>query len=68
MKQAIGRGPPVHLILREVSTIDENGCGLLGRLAANGVCLSAYGVYSSYVIEEAGKFATKALPAPAPWY
>ena len=34
VKQAIGRGQPVHLFLRDVSGIDATGRALLGRLAA----------------------------------
>jgi hypothetical protein len=50
VKQAIAKGRPVRLFLREVSAIDESGKGLLARLAANGVHLSANGVYSSYIV------------------
>jgi hypothetical protein len=42
----------VHLFLRDVSNIDEQGCALLSRLAAKGVELSASGVYSSYLVAE----------------
>jgi hypothetical protein len=52
VKEAIGQGRPVHLFLRDVSSIDEGGRVLLGRLAAEGVRLSATGVYSSYVVSE----------------
>ena len=52
VKQAIGQGKPVHLFLRDVSSIDESGRLLLGRLAARGVQLSATGVYSSYIVSE----------------
>ena len=48
--QAIDQGRPVHLILREVPNIDERGRALLCRLAAQGVRLSAAGIYSSYVV------------------
>jgi hypothetical protein len=54
VQQAIGQGRPVHLFLRDVSSIDEGGRMLLGRLAAEGVELSATGVYSSYVVSEIG--------------
>ena len=57
VKQAIGRGRPVHLFLRDVSSIDESGRGLLGRLAASGVHLSANGVYSSYIVAEISRSA-----------
>jgi hypothetical protein len=49
--QAILRKKPVHLFLRDVSTIDEAGRALLRRLAAKGVGLKAAGLYSSYVVE-----------------
>jgi hypothetical protein len=42
----------VHLFLRDVSHIDETGHSLLSRLAAEGVELSAAGIYSSYVINQ----------------
>jgi hypothetical protein len=42
----------VHLFLRSVSHIDEMGHALLSRLAAQGVQLSATGLYSSHVVAE----------------
>ena len=42
----------VHLFLRNISHIDETGHSLLSRLAAQGVELSAAGLYSSYVINQ----------------
>lgn len=42
----------VHLFLRDISHIDETGHSLLARLAAQGVELSAVGLYSSYVINQ----------------
>ena len=42
----------VHLFLRNVSHIDEMGHALLSRLAAQGVKLSATGLYSSHVVAE----------------
>jgi len=50
--QAMDQGRPVHLFLRDVSVIDENGRTLLSRLASKGIELSASGVYSSYVVAE----------------
>jgi hypothetical protein len=50
--EAIGERKPVHLFLRNVSHIDEQGRTLLTHLAAKGVQLSAAGVYSSYIVEE----------------
>jgi hypothetical protein len=42
----------VHLYLRNVSNIDEKGHALLSRLAAQGVELSATGLYSSHVVSQ----------------
>jgi hypothetical protein len=42
----------VHLFLRNISHIDETGHSMLSRLAAQGVELSASGLYSSYVINQ----------------
>ena len=42
----------VHLLLRNVSHIDEMGHALLSRLAAQGVELSAAGLYSSHVVTQ----------------
>lgn len=50
--EAVGQKRPVHLFLRNVSNIDEEGRTLLCRAAAKGVALSASGVYSSYVVAE----------------
>lgn len=52
VKQAIGSGGAVHLFLRDVSTIDEHGRALLGRVAEDGVLLSATGIYSSYIVSQ----------------
>lgn len=49
--QAIAKGKPVQLFLRDVSTIDEGGRALLCRLAAKGVNLRAAGIYSSYIVQ-----------------
>lgn len=48
--QAIARGKPVQLFLRDVSAIDESGRALLRRLAARGIGLQATGIYSSYIV------------------
>ena len=50
--EAIDRGRPVHLYLRDVSHIDDRGRSLLSRLASKGVLLRASGVYSSYIVDE----------------
>jgi hypothetical protein len=42
----------VHLFLRNVSNIDEKGHALLSRLVAQGVELSAAGLYSSHVVTQ----------------
>ena len=60
VSQAIGDGRPILLFLRDVSSIDENGRGLLSRLAAQGVRLSAAGVYSSFVVTEISRSAAQA--------
>jgi len=51
-KQAISKGKPVRLYLRDVSTIDGRGRTLLLELAQKGVCLKASGLYSSYILDE----------------
>jgi len=50
--EAIAKGKPVRVYLRDVSTIDERGRTLLRELARKGVGLKAAGIYSSYVVEE----------------
>ena len=50
--QAISKGKPVRVYLREVSTIDEKGRTLLRELARQGVRLKATGIYSSYIVDE----------------
>ena len=50
--QALSRGKPVLLHLRQVSTIDERGRTMLRRLAAEGVELTANGIYSAYIVDE----------------
>lgn len=50
--QALSQGKPVRLFLRAVSAIDERGRAVLQRLAANGVALSAKGIYSAYLVQE----------------
>ena len=50
--QAIGQKRPVHLFLRDVGQMDEQGRTLLRHLAARGVELSASGLYTSYVVAE----------------
>lgn len=50
--QALAKGKPVRLYLRDVSAIDERGRTMLRHLAAEGVDLTANGVYSSYIVDE----------------
>ena len=56
-KQALAQKRPIHLVLRDVSGIDESGCALLGCLVAKGVRLRAAGVYSSAVVAKINRFA-----------
>ena len=64
-KQAISKGKPVRLYLRDVSMIDERGRTLLRDLVKTGVGLKASGVYSSYVVDEI-QSAHPGKPPPAP--
>ena len=50
-EQALLEGRTVDLVLNDVTTIDEAGYALLHRLAGRGVCLSANGLYNSYLTE-----------------
>lgn len=50
--QALSRGIPVRLHLRDVSSIDECGRTMLRWLTSKGVDLAANGVYSSYIVAE----------------
>jgi len=52
IRRAIEKRKDVHLFLRDVCHIDETGHSLLARLAAQGVRLSARGLYSSYVVSQ----------------
>jgi ABC-type transporter Mla MlaB component len=52
--QADPNQKPVYLFLRDVTTVDQSGITLLGRLARKGVHLLARGVYTSYLIEAVG--------------
>ena len=49
--QAESSGKPVHLFLRDVTTVDRAGQRLLSRLASIGVSLEARGVYTSYLVQ-----------------
>ena len=50
--EALTKGRPVRLHLRDVSAIDERGRTMLRHLAAEGVDLTANGIYSSYIVDE----------------
>jgi hypothetical protein len=52
IRKSMERYNDVHLFLRNVSHIDEMGQALLSRLAAQGVKLSATGLYSSHVVTQ----------------
>ena len=55
VRRAMARTKQIRLFLRNVVHIDEPGRSLLSRLAAQGVELSASGIYSSYVVGNIGK-------------
>jgi ABC-type transporter Mla MlaB component len=52
IRESMEQSNGVHLFLRNVSHIDEMGRVLLFRLAAQGVELSAAGLYSSHVVTQ----------------
>jgi len=52
IRQAKEQDRRVRVFLRSVHSIDKAGHALLSRFAAEGVELSATGVYSSYVVDE----------------
>jgi hypothetical protein len=58
--QALKDGKAVHLIL-DVTTIDESGRALLGRLAARGVRMFAKGIYHSYLVDTIRRAASRDL-------
>jgi hypothetical protein len=47
--QAVSKGKPVDLFLRDVTTVDQAGRALLRRLAGKGIRLICNGVYTSYL-------------------
>jgi len=49
--QALLKGRPVRIYLRDVASIDERGRTLLRRLAGRGIDLAAEGVYTSYIVD-----------------
>jgi ribosomal protein S13 len=50
-KEAISLKKRVHVFLRDVSTVDEDGRNLLSRLVASGCRLHASGTYNSYIVQ-----------------
>jgi hypothetical protein len=50
--EALSKGRPLRLHLREVSMIDDSGRAMLRLLAAKGVDLTADGIFSSYIVDE----------------
>ena len=50
--EQLSAGKPVHLFLRDVTTVDQAGRALLERLAAKGVRLRATGIYNSYIVRQ----------------
>jgi ABC-type transporter Mla MlaB component len=50
--EQLSAGKPVHLFLRDVTTVDQAGRALLERLAAKGVRLRAQGIYNSFIVRE----------------
>jgi hypothetical protein len=52
IRKSMEQHKAVDLFLRNVSHIDEAGHALLSRLAAQGVELSAAGLYSSHVVTQ----------------
>ncbi|MGE5644603.1 MAG: hypothetical protein ACM336_02305 [Acidobacteriota bacterium] len=53
--QALTRGAPVDLFLRDVAAVDPSGREMLCRMASRGVHLLASGVYTSYLVRELSK-------------
>ncbi len=49
--QARSKGKPVHVVLRDVSAVDQAGQTLLMRLATEGIRVVGSGVYTSYLVE-----------------
>ena len=49
--EALSKGKPVSLYLRDVAAIDDAGRSMLQDLAARGIDLTAKGIYSSYIVD-----------------
>lgn len=63
--QAILKGGPVDVFLRDVTTIDESGRALLSRLAAHGIRLLANGIYTSYIVRAVMLAGTQGSVSPS---
>lgn len=61
--EALADGKEIDLVLRDVRSVDEAGCGLLRRLAAKGVHLIGNGVYTSYLVQSLRPADAKSLEA-----
>jgi hypothetical protein len=48
--QALLKGGPVDVFLRDVATIDQSGHAILSRLPAYGIRLLANGICTSYIV------------------
>jgi hypothetical protein len=57
--QAVLLGKPVHVFLKNVSSVDEAGRRLLSRLVASGCRLHASGTYNSYLVQTLQPAGTK---------
>jgi hypothetical protein len=54
-EQAVLGDKPIHLLLRDVSTIDQAGRALLRRLSAKGIRMLASGVYASNLVHRSAE-------------
>jgi hypothetical protein len=63
--QAMSEGKPVHLLLRDVPTVDQSGRALLSRMAAKGIHLLASGVDASYLVRRAAQAGAESLASGA---
>ncbi len=50
--EAFSYGKPVVVLLKDVSTVDSDGCALLRRLLSRGARISAVGVYTQHLVEQ----------------
>ena len=61
--RAMSLSKPVHLFLRDVSTIDQAGRTLLCQVASKGVRLLANGVYTAHLVRAVSPAGAEALNA-----